>query len=94
MELPEEIGRCRLLESLDLRKNELTALPRSLAQCSCLSFMHLGNNRISLLEPALCEALVNLREVYLCRNKLEALPPQVGCMVNMTKISLSGNNMK
>lgn len=67
-----------MLLTLDLRGNALTSLPAELARCTNLEILHLGGNKIAEFGAGLCEGLVNLREAYLYRNKLEALPPQVG----------------
>ena len=53
-------------------------LPPELAQCSSLGFLHLGGNKLAEFRPEMCEAFVNLEELYLYRNKITLLPPEVG----------------
>lgn len=69
---------------LDLRGNSLTSLPVELAQCTKLEFLHLGGNRVAEIGEELCAALVNIRELYLYRNKLDVLPPQVNVATRQT----------
>ncbi|CAM9351269.1 unnamed protein product, partial [Pylaiella littoralis] len=97
LEIPAQVGDCPDLAVLDLRGNALAELPPELARCTALVFLHLGGNKIAHFEPALCEAFVNLQELYLYRNKITVVPPEasrVGCMSRLVKLSLSGNNIK
>lgn len=72
-----KVGMCRELAVLDLRGNALAELPPELARCTVLAFLHVGGNKIVEFQSALCEAFVNLQELYLYRNKLTFLPPEV-----------------
>lgn len=71
------MGECAELVVLDLRGNSLSTLPPDLDRCTDLEFLHLGGNNISRFDKELCQALVNLRELYLYRNKIDSLPPEV-----------------
>lgn len=71
------MGDCEELAVLDLRGNTLSDLPPELARCTALVFLHVGGNKIAEFGPSLCEAFVNLQELYLYRNKLTFLPPEV-----------------
>lgn len=72
-----KVGECSELAVLDLRVNALSDLPPELARCTELVFLHVGGNKIAEFGPSLCEAFVNLQELYLYRNKLTSLPPEV-----------------
>lgn len=72
-----QVGECSDLAILDLRGNALTSLPLELARCSSLEFLHIGNNKVAEFGVDLCQALVNLRELYLYRNKISVMPPEV-----------------
>lgn len=72
-----QVGQCWELTTLDLRGNALTSLPDELGRCTSLEFLHVGGNKIVEFGEVVCGGLVNLREAYLYRNKLELLPPQV-----------------
>ena len=62
---------------LDLRGNSLVALPQQLSRCVKLEFLHVGGNKVGGFGPELCEGLRSLRELYLYRNKIDSLPPEV-----------------
>ncbi|CAN0527812.1 unnamed protein product, partial [Laminaria digitata] len=62
---------------LDLRGNSLVALPSELSRCGKLEFLHVGGNKVTSFGPELCEGLRSLRELYLYRNKIDCLPPEV-----------------
>lgn len=72
-----QVGGCKDLRVLDLRGNTLTALPIELSRCTALEVLHIGGNAIKEFGRELCEGLVNLRELYLYRNKIQALPLEV-----------------
>lgn len=55
----------------------MTRLPPELARCTALEFLHAGGNKLGEFGQELCEALVNLRELYICRNKIDLLPSEV-----------------
>lgn len=73
---------------LDLRGNALTALPKELSRCTALEVLHIGGNGIKEFEQELCVGLVNLKELYLYRNKIQALPLEVG---KLNKLFISSN---
>lgn len=73
-----QVGECQELAVLDLRANALAELPPELALCTRLAFLHVGGNKITDFGPELCKAFVDMQELYLYRNKITSLPPEVG----------------
>jgi len=74
-----------------LRKNDILQLPDSLTSCSALERLHLGANALTSIPPGLLEALPNLSELQLYRNKLVAVPAEIGLLEKLATLSVSGN---
>ena len=69
--IPDSLGRLTSLKSLSLRLNQLTGpIPVALCGATALSKLALDGNMLSgpAMPPALCESLVELRELHLQQN--------------------------
>lgn len=64
---------CPLLEELDLRRNELTSVPKCLFELQSLKILNLASNRIKELPLEMWSA-PGLKDVLLQENELECLP--------------------
>ena len=80
--VPEEIGELTQLVELDLRKNEIAILPNSLKKCVEIEHLNFGDNKLTELPQELITSLSKIRELYLYRNKIEALPEDMGVLRN------------
>ncbi len=49
----------------------------SLAQCVNMERLHLGSNKIENLPAELFSSLTKLKELFIHKNKLTAIPPEV-----------------
>lgn len=69
-------------------------MPASLALCCNLELLHLGNNKILELPPELFACLPKLRELQLYKNKITIIPPEIGNLVAIERLSMASNNIK
>merc|ERR1719270_344683 len=67
-------------------------LPRAFLNCKETgeTVLDLSRSNISVL-PATLRDLTHLKELYLYSNRLATLPPEIGCLVNLSTLSLSEN---
>lgn len=63
---------------MTLFSNQIQTLPLSLVQCVNLERLHLGSNKIEYLPPELFTSLTRLREFFVHKNKITAIPPEIG----------------
>ena len=86
--LPSSIGGCVSLEELSLGKNQLTELPLELAMCANLSKLVVSQNCLTAVPRELL--LPTLEMLDLSDNQIEALPPGMGVLTNLTNLFLQG----
>ena len=78
---------------LNLRGNQLQALPSEIGQLSSLTSLSLRGNQLQALPPEIGQ-LSNLTELNLVENQLQALPPEIGQLSNLTELNLWGNQLQ
>ena len=93
-ELPEEIGKLKLLEDFNLEDNVIIKLPKSLCKgdCESLKGLFLQNNKLSALgfKPKL---LPQLRKMSLGNNAFSAQEKaQLEADAKEAGVELAGNN--
>ena len=92
-EFPSELCdplRAGTLRVLNLRDNQLTALPESIGALVGLEKLKLRQNQLTAL-PESIGALVGLKELYLKSNKLTALPESIVALTALKSLDLSNN---
>lgn len=90
--LPPCVGALRKLAVLNLRANQLTALPTTLADATSLVELHAGLNAIRSL-PEELSALQRLRVFDLGRNYLTAWPQGL-CGLKLNALDLNSNELR
>uniref|UniRef100_A0A671M6Y0 Protein scribble homolog n=1 Tax=Sinocyclocheilus anshuiensis TaxID=1608454 RepID=A0A671M6Y0_9TELE len=85
-EIPENIKFCQALEIADFSGNPLSRLPDGFTQLRGLA-------HLSLNDPDTLGALPNLRELWLDRNQLSSLPPELGNLRQLVCLDVSENRL-
>lgn len=78
--------------SLNLRGNQLSALPESLADCTRLTTLNLGDNQLTRL-PSTIGRLTQLTTLHLYDNRLAALPASLSGCTRLSILHLGGNGL-
>ena len=88
----KEIKNCYATKStsLDLRSNQLTALPAEIKDLSNLIWLYLEDNQLTAL-PAEIKYLTNLTSLNLRSNQLTALPAEIKYLTNLRSLDLCKN---
>ncbi|KAL7751424.1 hypothetical protein RI367_003284 [Sorochytrium milnesiophthora] len=88
--LPPSIAYMQSLTELHLRGNQLAVLPQPMAMLHGLEFLDVGNN--ALLEiGSWVKSLRKLHHLDVRNNKLRVLPPELGCLDELTSLLVDGN---
>lgn len=90
--LPSTVGALCKLAVLNLRANQLAALPTALADATSLVELHAGLNALRTL-PEELSALQRLRVFDLGRNYLTAWP-QALCGLKLNALDLNSNELR
>jgi leucine-rich repeat protein SHOC2 len=91
--LPGNVDGLTSLELLDLRDNQLAALPDALGALGpSLQRLLLGRNRLAAL-PASLGGLSRLTHLHANWNRLEALPEELGGCAALVELQLSTNRL-
>lgn len=77
---------------LNLRGEDLTALPPEIAQLSSLQSLDLGSNQLMAM-PSEIGQLTNLQSLDLSRNQLSTIPPVIGRLSSLQRLYLSHNQL-
>jgi Leucine-rich repeat (LRR) protein len=88
--LPEDFGKLRNLQILNLSNCKLKQLPLEIKECKNLTMISLYGNKLKFL-PAEMRELKNLEILYLGNNKLFELPKWFGTMTKMRRLDISRN---
>lgn len=91
--LPPEIGRLRLLKTLNLENNFLQSLPPELGELQALEALYLSKNRLTRLPPEIVR-LTSLRTLGLQGNLLEDLPADMNRLTNLAVLNLQSNRFR
>ncbi|RUS74537.1 hypothetical protein EGW08_017709, partial [Elysia chlorotica] len=89
-EIPEEIGLCGQLTSLNIFENYLKTLPDSLSKCTKMFRLFLDKNDMSEL-PLVVTRLKNLQRLYAQFLHMKSLPENIGDLTELRNLSLNGN---
>lgn len=91
-ELPDEMAGLKAnLEVLNLSRNQLEGYPEVISGLTALKYLSLSNNVMAEL-PASIEGLVNLEEFNLFRTGLVTLLEEIGALVSLKRLDVSGND--
>ena len=77
---------------LNLRHNQLVALPDAIGGLASLQRLYLGNNQLAALPEAI-GGLASLQELSLDSNQLAALPEAIGGLARLQTLSLYDNQL-
>jgi hypothetical protein len=57
-------------------------------------YVYVGSNKIEHFPPELFSSLTKLTQLHLYKNKLSALPPEIGNLQHIRKLTFSSNNLR
>lgn len=94
--VPESFVNGKKIESLDLRRNEITVIPANVfAAMEMLEELNLFDNEISRIEDGAFKGLGNLRRLYLSGNQLTVIGVGTfGGAENVRELFLGGNAIR
>jgi len=78
--------------TLDLRGNQLTAIPEAIGKLTNLTELRLDNNQLTTVPEAIGK-LTNLNTLYLDNNQLTRVPAAIGKLTNLTLLRLHNNQL-
>jgi hypothetical protein len=87
-----DLSLCTNLSSLDLRDNQLTALPAEISQLVNLTDFNVAGNMLTVL-PAEIVLLAHLQTLDLSYNLLISFPAEIGQLVSLQTLKLGGNQL-
>lgn len=90
--LPDSIGDLSKLKELWLRRNFLTAIPRSIGNLKNLVILHLSGNHLSQLPDEITK-LTKLQILGITNNQIASLPERIGAMGELRELHAGGNQL-
>ncbi|KAI5642518.1 leucine rich repeat domain-containing protein [Phthorimaea operculella] len=90
--IPEDLGKFKLLKQLKLDSNKLEVFPPSITNLKKLELLNISNNFIVTLPPSF-SSLTNLKQVYINNNRLKDFPRQLFGLTNLEVVELSNNKI-
>ena len=91
VQLPEEVGSLKKLETLNLEQNELVSLPDSCVNLKALKTVNLSRNKLQTFPLFLCQ-LIHLDFADLSNNAIQELPEGIDAL-NAVELNLNGNGI-
>lgn len=92
-EVPLELKKLPLLESLDLSGNFITHLPRELFECKQLSHLNLGLNEITSISGKI-DKCKKMQTLDLSGNRLKKLPKGIGELASLEELTVFSNEIQ
>ncbi|XP_039004320.1 LRR receptor-like serine/threonine-protein kinase EFR [Hibiscus syriacus] len=94
-QIPQEVGRLKRLERLDLTNISISGeIPSNLSACSQLTFVSMLGNKITGEIPSLLGLLSNLKILTFSNNSLTGnIPPSLGKLSSLEVLDLSLNGL-
>ncbi|GFO37940.1 leucine-rich repeat serine/threonine-protein kinase 1 [Plakobranchus ocellatus] len=93
VELPDEIGMCSELTSINVFDNQLRTLPEGMCKCEKIFRIFMDKNDMLELPPVVTQ-LKNLQRLYAQFLHLRSLPENIGDLTELRNLSLNGNCFK
>ena len=90
--IPVELFQLKHLEYLDIRENEIAALPDDISLLQQLNYLDIRNNQLQNL-PETFAQLQKLEKLYLAQNAFSAIPIQISALAKLDLIDLSNNQI-
>jgi len=91
-EIPDEIGKLKNVEYLDLSFNDISVLPPALFELTKLNTLLLFRNEISVIPPEI-KSLQHLSLLDISYNQISELPPELCSLINLESLDASYNSL-
>jgi hypothetical protein len=92
-QLPTEIGKLTMLQTLNLRYTQIKKLPTEIGQLIMLDTLSISHNQLHELPSEIGE-LCMLKNLYISNNQLQELPTEIGNLTKLEKLHLRRNKLK
>ncbi|WP_373553132.1 leucine-rich repeat domain-containing protein [Haliscomenobacter sp.] len=89
-QLPSEVWKMPLLETLDLRRNALKVLPETIGALKSLKYLFLGNNQLQELP----QSMPNVVQIDLSGNRFSHFPTVLAQLEQLQTINLGSNQLR
>lgn len=90
--LPDEIAKCKNLQSIHIEGHPIKKLPDSIAEIKNLTSVNIYNTQLEFL-PSNITSMTQLKFLGLSCNELKELPEDIGSLINLESLYLNGNNL-